>query len=195
MFYTWEDRKVVYVNPWIAALFVVLVLAVLGWLNRDIVSGWFSRVTPAPANAINGEWVGTMQIYGIHDPFLRDIHKDAVIIFNLHITDSIVKKYGGKGELTIVGEPPRPIKISDLWSSDRESSVKFDAGLWLVPYHQGDKGDLISGGFSGTFKPGTLTLQRDDFEGYAMKGTLHKGNKAEYDQLVKQMSTGSEIHN
>jgi hypothetical protein len=110
MLHAWEDREVVYISPWTAALLVLLLLAVLGWLNRDLLGGWISRAPPAPANAVNGEWVGATQIYGIHDPFIRDIHKDAVIIFYLNITDSFVKKYGGKGELTIAGEPPRPIE-------------------------------------------------------------------------------------
>ena len=94
------------------SLFAILFL-VFALMNRDLISGWFSHVTPAPADSIRGEWIGKMQISGIYDPNLRDIQKDAVIRFNLNVTDSFLKKYGGSGELTICGETPQTIEIRD----------------------------------------------------------------------------------
>ncbi|AEU38476.1 hypothetical protein [Granulicella mallensis] len=172
------------------SLFAILFL-VFALMNRDLISGWFSHVTPAPADSIRGEWVGKMQISGIYDPNLRDIQKDAVIRFNLNVTDSFLKKYGGSGELTIAGETPQTIEIRDLWPETSPGDNTLRAGIWLDGPTRDN--DPISGEFKGTFEPGILSLKRtiNVSLGYVMQGVLHKGTDAEYEALLKQMTQQS----
>ena len=170
------------------AIFVAI-LFVIGFMNRDFIGGWFSHITPAPADSIRGEWVGRMQISGIYDPDLRDIQKDAVIRFNLNITDSFLKKYGGRGELTIAGEKPLAIEVRDLWPETAPDDSSFRTGIWLTGQSNNNGNDPVSGGFKGTFQPGALSLKRtiNVNLGYVMQGVLHKGTDADYESLVNQM--------
>jgi hypothetical protein len=187
MLHTWEDRKAVYMSPTIVGLCVVVFLLLVGWMNRDFVHGWFSHITPASKNELRGEWVGHLDIDGMLEPDQKDLKKRAVIRFNLKITDSFLEKYGGRGELTIEGEKPQSIEVRDLWPQSRPKDGTFDTGIWLDTYTPKSKNDLFSGGFKGVFKPGSLSLERDDQGGYAMKGVLQKGSDADYEALVKQM--------
>ena len=181
----WADRKIVYISPMVAVLLGVAFLGLLALLNRDFVSGWFSHVTPAPANSIRGQWVGHVDIAGIHDPWLRDMKKGAVIRFDLGITDSFLEKYGGHGELTIGGEQPRGIEVKGMLLD--KPSGEYEAGWWLDGYKPNDSQDLVSGGISGVFKAGSLSIKREDQVGYIMIGTLHKGTAADYAALVREL--------
>lgn len=178
-------------------LVILLFIVVFGYLNRDFVEGWFSHVLPAPAGSIRGEWVGKMQISGIYVPnpnpdvFVQNpqpVHKDAVIRFKLSITDSFLKKYGGRGELTIAGEKPQAIEVKDLWPENTPGDDTLRTGIWVLGPADGN--DPVSGGFDGTFKPGTLTLKRTITVslGYVMDGVLHKGSDADYQALVGQLA-------
>jgi hypothetical protein len=186
MLYSWEKRKVVYMSPLMVGLCVLVVAVFLLWMNRDFVQGWISHVTPARQSELRGEWVGPLEIDGIHDPFLRDMKKKAVIRFNLKMTDSVLGKYGGRGELMIAGEKPLPIEVRDFRPQSNPRDGTYRTGIWLDSYTPG-KQDDISGGFTGSFEPGSLSIERDTQEGYLMKGILRKGTDADYDTLVKNM--------
>jgi hypothetical protein len=200
-----EDKKIVgrsrwpeemgMLRRWGWTVFFGLIILWFVFLNRDFISGWFSHITPAPADSIRGEWVGQMHIYGIRDPGPRDIQKDAVIRFKLGITDSFLKKYGGRGELTIAGEKPQGIEVKDLWPQTDPGDNSFETGIWLDSYKPDDNSDPVSGGFSGTFIPGVLSLEKDNDlgGGYAMRGTLKKGTDADYESLVSQMAQRANV--
>lgn len=191
-----------------STLIILLFVVVFGYLNRDFVEGWFSHVLPAPAGSIRGEWVGKMQISGIYVPnpnpdvFVQNpqpVHKDAVIRFKLSITDSFLKKYGGSGELTIAGEKPQAIEVKDLWpehtpgNSADDTGSTLRTGIWVLGPADGN--DPVSGGFDGTFEPGTLTLKRTITVslGYVMDGVLHKGSDADYQALVNQLAQDNTV--
>ncbi len=118
------------------------------------------------------------------------MQREAVVRFKLGVTDSFLQKYGGDGEITVAGEAAQSIKLKDLSPDtvpDGQTLQKFRAGLWIQPYQESST-DLISGGFHGTFQPGTLTLVRDSDLGYEMSGSLRKGSDADYKALVQEMS-------
>lgn len=170
-----------------AVIFAIFAIVFI-FMNRDFIGGWFSHVTPAPANSIRGEWVGKMQISGVYDPNLREIQKEAVIRFTLNVTDSFLKKYGGHGELTIAGEKPQAIEVRDLWPSTTSGDNSIRTGIWLDGPAQDN--DPVSGEFKGTFEPGALSIKRkiNVTLGYEMQGVLHKGTDADYKSLIQQMT-------
>ena len=184
-------RTTVYVSPVVA---VVCIFALFVLATHRFIAGWFSHFTPDPPTSIRGEWVGHLDISGIRDPWARDMKKGAVVRFKLGLTDSVLKKYGGDGEITMAGEAPQPIKVKDLWpdkTEDGEAPKRLEVGVWLQPY-QASSTDPVSGGFHGTFQPGTLTLVRDSGPGYEMAGSLKKGTDADYKALIQEMNAKGE---
>lgn len=139
-----------------------------------------------------------MQITGIYVPnpnpdvFVQNpqvLRKNAVIRFNLSITDSFLKKYGGRGKLMIAGEKPQVIEVKDLWPESTPGDNSLRTGIWVIGPAHGD--DPVPGGFEGTFVPGTLTLtfkrKITVSPGYVMEGVLHKGTDADYKNPVNQL--------
>lgn len=185
-------RTIVYVSPLVAVLCAVAVLLAVTY---PFLRGWLTHFTPAPAASLRGEWVGHLDVSGIRDPWARDMRKGAVVRFKLGLTDSILKKYGGDGEITVAGEAARSIRVKDLWpntpSDGEHGAQKFSVGIWVQPYHAAPN-DLISGGFHGTFQAGTLTLVRDSGQGFEMAGSLKKGTDADYKALKQEMNAKSQ---
>ena len=173
----------------IASLVFVIILG-FGLAFHEALGDWLASFRSAPADSLRGEWVGTMDVPDVYDPWVRPVGKQAVIRFTLSPTEHFLHKYGGEGEITVAGEAPREVKVSNLWPSGT-GTQRFEAALTLVPYKAGDPSDLISGGFEGTFKPGALTLERQRARGYGMQGTLHKGTDDEYSMLVREMTQSS----
>ena len=181
------DIKVVYVRPAVAiTLLAIVILGGLALAFHEAVSDWFAGLHPAPADSIRGEWIGRLNVSALNDEYIHTINKRAVIRFTLNPTEHYLHKYGGEGEITIIGEPPQPVEIKDLWPSGKGEEQTFETGIWRVPYKEGDLSDRISGGYEGTYRPGVLTIKRQTDRGYEMQGTLRKGTDHDYKALVQE---------
>ncbi|AEU38912.1 hypothetical protein AciX8_4642 [Granulicella mallensis MP5ACTX8] len=144
------------------------------------------------SNSIKGEWVGHIDIYGVQDPWHRALLKPAVIRFRLGTQDYFLDNYGGTGEISIAGQPPQTFHLKALSISAKDPNHEFRTSLWLDGYHPNDPKDLVSGSFHGQWKAGeSLSIERDLFTGYDMKGVLVKGTDDDYNSLVQAMNAAA----
>ncbi len=143
---------------------------------------------PGTSGSLKGEWVGHMDIVGLDNPFHQAISKEAVIRFRLSTTNFFLGNYGGTGEITIAGEPAQTIHIGKLSIEERPGEGQhYRTSITVHPRRSGQD-DALSGFFAGTFNAGeSLSIHRDDTDGYEMKGVLHKGTDDDYTNLVQQM--------
>ncbi len=170
---------------------LVLFLGAVALVFHEIVGSYLQNLTPPPLNSVRGEWVGVVDMPTIRNPWVQPDGRRAVIRFTLKREPDFVSKYGGFGELTIEGKPAQPIEVTHLWLPDDPSIRKpqaYEAGLWKRPYDEKDNADFLSGGYEGTFSPGTLVVRRQTDLGYDISGTLHKGTDEEYASLVRQLN-------
>ncbi|MFL9872427.1 hypothetical protein [Paraburkholderia megapolitana] len=171
---------------------IVLTVFALIWvlLNpKDTLERVRGFMPGTSSSSIKGEWVGHIDIYGIQDPWHRALSKPAVIRFELGPPGYFLGNHGGTGEISIAGQPPRAFRIQALSISAKDPTREFRTSLWLDSYHPNDPNDLVSGGFHGQWKPGeSLSIERDLFTGYSMKGLLVKGTDDDYNSLVQVMN-------
>jgi hypothetical protein len=182
------DVKVVYIRPFVAiTLLAIFIFGGLALAFHEDVGNWIAGLRGAPADSIQGEWVGELDVSALNAEYIHTMSKHAVIRFSLKRSEQFLHKYGGDGEITIADERPLHVEVKDLWPSGTGAEQEFEAGIWIVPYRQGDLNDHISGGYEGTYSPGVLKLKRQRDRGYEMQGTLHKGTDQDYDELVQRM--------
>lgn len=182
--------KVFHLGPLgFVALFASILVLTLGIAFHETVRGWFAG-SPGKSGDLTGEWVGELDMPTMSDSYIRPLHKKAAIRFTLGRTEHFLTRYGGKGQLTIQGEPAQPIEITNLWLASPDSG-SFEAGLWKDPYRNGDPADYVSGGYEGSYSNGTLAWKRQSDVGYAMAGTLTRGTDQDYARLVQDVNSGS----
>lgn len=186
------DMKVVFIRPAVAiTLLAIVILGSLAFAFREVLRDRVADGVGAASSGIRGEWVGELNVLTLDDEYIHAINRHAVIRLSLEPTAHYVQKFGGNGEITIEGDSPVPIEIKDLWLSGKGAEQTFESGIWKAPYREGDLTDRISGGYDGTYGPGTLTLKRLPGRGYEMQGTLRKGTDQDYAALVQQMNSHS----
>jgi len=106
-------------------------------------------------------------------------HKKGVIRFTLEMFDGFLERYRGKGEMVIMGElKPRNISIYDLRIRSEEE------GPARVVTIRRDSEPRIAEKFDGTLKADELFLNQDGW-GLKFRGTLHRGNDADYETLLR----------
>jgi hypothetical protein len=187
--YSDSDEKVskIYLSDpkvWISLL-AIAVLCI--YFNRNLIGEMFPRIFPAPADSVRGMWVGEMTITGINSVHTEPYHRKAAVYFDLQRADYYLSKYSGPGEIKVAGFAPQAMEINNLWLGTRTYPIAFETGIWTSDYKKDPKNNLISGGFEGTFSPGSLFLKRQTGVGYEMSGVFKKGTKRDYDLLIQKI--------
>jgi hypothetical protein len=178
----------VYVSPLVAVLCgVVLLTAIALAFNPHLFSDLFLRFTPAPATDLRGEWVGPLEVYRADGHDKSTLVARGAIRFTLGVQDSILRNYGGPGEIHLIGQSAQPIEVRKLSLAKDPAAGNFETAIWLAGYKPDSAGsDFVSGGYKGRFAPGSMTISTQYPNGFIVESHLVKGSDSDYDRFFAQ---------
>ncbi len=161
-----------------------LALLFLGWQAWNPVMHLFFGGKHVLKDAIEGEWVGTVEITrGYYPARMGNTpgpHEQAVLHFNLAIDHMFEVDYKGPGEFFIIGEnKARKIAMELRVAEDSRISGQMDS----KPNFAGQ----IDGNYLRS-APNDMTISADGMAGeLTFNGHLHQGTIAEYNALVNKL--------
>ncbi len=163
-------------------ILMTLVLLFIVWQAWNPVMNLFFGGKHVLKDAIEGEWVGEVDITGGYKPALMGDtpgpHRHAVIHFNLEIYNMSMLDYKGPGEFFIIGEDkPRKIEMDDFNVGD---DTRITAQIDADP----DFASQINGNYLKS-SPHDMTITTEGE--LAFHGNLHQGTIAEYDTLLRKL--------